>query len=160
MTILKTSQAEWDRRWLGLAKYMATEFSKDPSRKVGAVLVSPDNSRFNAAYNGFPSRMSDDPALYANRDEKLSRVVHAEINARETLNERPVGWTLYVWPFLTCDRCAAQVIQWGVRRVVAPIYTLEESSSWRESLERARRHYDECGVIHEEIEFNPLGWVA
>ena len=36
-------QDRWDRRYVGLAQHVAG-WSKDPSTKVGAVLVRPNNS--------------------------------------------------------------------------------------------------------------------
>ena len=77
---IKVSLNKWDQRFMDLAQLVST-WSKDPSTKTGAVLVSPDKKDVILGFNGFPSRMSDAPELYANREVKYSRVVHCEVNA-------------------------------------------------------------------------------
>lgn len=151
-SIPKKTQAEWDRFWLGLAKYVS-QASKDPSTKAGAVIVRPDNTLASIGFNGFPRNMPDHPELYADRAEKYPRTIHCEMNARDLLHERPIGYTLYTWPFLTCDRCAVHMAQAGIIRVVAPICPPDQATRWEETFIRARSYYDDCGVKHEEIEF-------
>lgn len=94
---------KWDKRFLEMAK-MVSSWSKDPSTQVGAVIVRPDKSVCSVGFNGFPQRMDDLPGLYAIREEKYSRIIHAEINALNFANEKMAGYTLYTYPFLTCDR--------------------------------------------------------
>jgi dCMP deaminase len=65
---------------MGLAKYIS-EWSKDPSTKVGAVIVDDEKKIVGLGFNGFPIKTSDNEELYYDRDYKLSKIVHAEINA-------------------------------------------------------------------------------
>ena len=44
---------KWDARFLDLAVYVA-DWSKDPSTKVGAVLVRPDRTIAALGFNRFP----------------------------------------------------------------------------------------------------------
>ena len=44
---------KWKLRFLGLSEYIA-QWSKDPSTKVGAVIVRPDKSIVSMGFNGFP----------------------------------------------------------------------------------------------------------
>ena len=133
----------WDEWFMGLAEYISTR-SKDPSTKCGAVIVRPNNTIASVGYNGFPRAIEDKSHLLADRDAKYARVVHAEMNAILTASEDLEGYTLYVWPFLTCERCAVHVIQTGIRRVVAP---LEDSNPrWADSFKLARDLYFEAGV--------------
>ncbi len=44
---------------MGLAEHVAT-WSKDRSRKVGCVIVGPDNEIRSLGYNGFPRGITDD----------------------------------------------------------------------------------------------------
>lgn len=114
------NQEKWDRRFLELARHISA-WSKDPSTKVGAVIVRPDRTIASVGYNGFPRGMDDDPEIYANRELKLKRVVHAEMNAILNAQEPLKGCTLYVWaPSYgpTCERCAPHVIQTGITRVI------------------------------------------
>src|SRR6266850_3709075 len=116
ITSISQSQQEWDKFYLGLCKYISTK-SKDPSTKVGAAIVRPDNSMASIGYNGFPQKMPDKSEWYANREEKYSRVVHGEINALTFCkDESLVGYTLYTTPFAPCDRCFVQMVQTGITR--------------------------------------------
>ena len=117
--MIPTTKTSWDDRFLGLAAHIAT-WSKDPSTKCGAVLVRPDRTIASLGYNGFPRGIEDAPELYANREEKYKRVVHAEMNAMLFAREPVAGMTLYTWPCLPCCRCATCIIQMGIVRVVAP----------------------------------------
>lgn len=147
------SQIEWDRFYLGLAKYVSTK-SKDPSTKFGCAIVRPDMSLASVGFNGFPKKMPDLPELYANRDEKYSRVVHGEVNAMsfcrdETLN----GYTQYGYPFMPCDRCFVQMVQKGITRFVAPKATAEQLVRWGAAFDRVRQYAKECNVIMLEVDF-------
>jgi len=70
----------WHLRFLDLAKHISN-WSKDPSTKVGAVIFDSDKRIISVGYNGFPKNISDDPEKYLNREIKYQMVVHAEINA-------------------------------------------------------------------------------
>lgn len=136
---------KWDKDYLALAKFWAERKSKDPSTQVGAVLVRPDKSVASLTYNGFPIGMDDDPYLYSDRECKLSRIIHAEMNAILLCQDRSLkGYTLYTWPLLCCDRCAMHVIQSGVRRVVS--VDLAQDSKWAGSVAKSIEYFDEAGV--------------
>lgn len=139
---------KWDRRFVKLAEVVAS-WSKDPSTKCGAVIVRPDRTVASVGFNGFPKGCSDDVALYEDRDLKLARVVHAEVNAilhaREPLN----GYTMYTYPpgyGPSCDRCTAHIIQAGIARVVHVQDTSDFASRWKEPAERGLQMYREADV--------------
>lgn len=141
---------KWDNRFLKMAREIST-WSKDPSTQCGAVIVRPDKTIVSLGYNGFPRGMPDNDELLTNRDEKLFRVVHAEMNAILTAREPLLGYTLYVWPFSPCERCAVHIIQSGIKRVVYPITNVER---WAESFQRSRKYMMECGLDLGEMRFN------
>lgn len=145
---------KWDRFFLGLARYVSTA-SKDPSTKTGAVIVRPDRTIASLGYNGFPRGCDDSPELYADRETKLSRVVHCEMNAILAAREPLHGCTLYTVPFMSCDRCAAHVIQAGIVRCVAPFPSADKLERWAEAFKRTRQIFDEAGV--SLVEVNCLG---
>lgn len=118
MSDWRRPQEDWDAFFLEAARLVSTR-SKDPDRRVGAVLVTPDRRGISYGYNGLPADMPDDPALLANRAFKLENVVHAERNCLEQSPFDPAGCTLYVTRF-PCLECACLARDRGVRRVVAP----------------------------------------
>jgi dCMP deaminase len=127
----------WDRFFLGAAEYFSTA-SKDPSTKVGSVIVAPNKSVIGIGFNGFPQGMPDDEELYLNREEKYPRMVHAEMNALLFANQPLHGCTLYTYPLLICDKCFIPLAQAGVQRFVAPIASIDAVSRWGASLDRTR----------------------
>lgn len=141
---------KWERRFLDMAQLIST-WSKDPSTQVGAVIVRPDMTVASVGYNGFPRGMKDHTSLYADRDVKLSRIVHAEMNAILHAKEPLKGYTLFTYPVLTCDRCAVHVIQSGIIRVCAPIASPELFARWHEQFKKAKEYYLEGKVIVTEL---------
>jgi dCMP deaminase len=119
--------------------------SRDPSTKVGAVILRPDNTIAAAGYNGFPRKVDDDPNIYLNKPRKLLRVVHAELNAILTSREPLHGCTIYVSPLHPCSQCAAAIIQSGITRVVARTND-RPNTTWATSFEEAGAMFSEAGV--------------
>jgi dCMP deaminase len=124
---------KWDLRFLQLAATVAT-WSRDPSTKVGAVLVRGDKTIASLGFNGFPRHIHDDPALYADRQAKYSYVVHAELNAILTAAEKPGGTSLYVDPFPPCAECTKAIIQSGICQIVSwELPGGEKGERWKDS---------------------------
>jgi dCMP deaminase len=144
-------QRKWDIRYLRLAREVST-WSKDPSTQTGAVIVRSNGSVCSTGFNGFPQNMPDDPALYANREEKYSRVVHCEINAQIFSHDPDLlGYTLYTWPFASCDRCCVQMLQAGITRFVWPEPDAEKLARWAEAFIKTKKYITESGAIWTEI---------
>lgn len=142
----------WDTCFLKLARTIS-EQSKDPSTKTGAVIVRPDKSVASIGYNGFPRQMLDLSEHYDDRNEKYSRIIHCEMNALLFCRERVNGYTLYVYPFLTCDRCFVHVAQAGIIRIVAPRATEEQLTRWGDAFDRVRRYAKETNITINEVDF-------
>jgi dCMP deaminase len=142
----------WDIFYLNMARYVATK-SKDPSTKAGAVIVRPDRSLCSVGFNGFPKGMNDDPAILADREKKYSRTVHCEVNAQIFTKEDLHGYTLYTWPFASCDRCAVQMIQTGITRYVYPEMPAEKKARWGNSMDLARDYFLEAGCEVVEVPY-------
>lgn len=137
--------SDWDDRFLKLAQHIA-QWSKDPSTKVGAVIVRPNRTIASVGYNGFPRGVNDDERLN-DRPYKYAMTVHAEANAILSANERLDGCTLYVTPLSPCSSCASILIQSGIRRVVA--YMPHQPEHWADSFAIARTMLDEAGIEWE-----------
>ncbi|RDE25170.1 CMP deaminase [Motiliproteus coralliicola] len=118
--------SKWHQRYIDLAHTVAS-WSKDPSTKVGAVIVSPNREVLSTGYNGFPRGMIDRPDWYADREFKHKHVVHAEANAilnAARYGVRLQGCTLYV-THPPCPSCARTIAQAGIEFVVYDIPTDE-----------------------------------
>lgn len=118
------SQDDWDRFWIEEAIHWATK-SKDPSTKVGCVIVSPDNDFRTAGFNGFPRGVDETIASRWERPEKYKWVEHAERNA--VYNASRVGTATlkgsiaYMnWEPIPCADCSRALAQAGVVEIVGP----------------------------------------
>jgi dCMP deaminase len=120
---------KWHNRFFDLANLVGS-WSKDPSTKVGAVIVRPDRTIASVGYNGFPRGVED---TYTTREDKLLRTVHAEANAILAAREPLHGYSLYVTPLHPCANCAALIIQAGIKFVHYKVET-ESSPAWEEHL--------------------------
>ena len=119
--------SNWEGRFFQLAQQVAT-WSKDPNKKVGAVLVRPDNTISGIGYNGFPRGVADTEARLQHKELKNLLMVHAEANA--IVNSRDpdlIGHTLYCTEFCCC-RCSGLLIQKGVSQIIVP--RINKESSW------------------------------
>lgn len=139
----------WDLRFLTLAGHIA-QWSKDPSTKVGAVIVDSRNRVVSLGFNGFPRGVLDDESRYNDKETKYSMIVHAEANAILTAPRSVENCILYTTLF-TCSDCAKLVIQSGIRRVVSFIEK-PEKPHWAKSFATAKQMYIEAGIeviLHE-----------
>lgn len=141
---------KWDYRFLKMAELIAA-WSKDPSTKVGAVIVD-DNRRIIATgYNGFAKGVRDHPYRMEDRETKYMFTVHAETNALLFAASKVTGCTLYS-TFPPCAACAALLIQAGIRRVVHYQGSDGYNERWKEDLESSSNMYSETGVTVEMLE--------
>lgn len=137
--------SKWDRRYLELAQHIA-RWSRDPSTKVGAIIVNPHDKRVvSMGFNGFPRSIYDDEERYLNREIKYALIAHAERNALDQA-EMPVhGYWMYC-TLCPCSECAKSIIQRGIQRVVCPIPTKEQEHRWGQSFTWTQRMFEEAGV--------------
>lgn len=133
---------KWDAWFLGLARYVATA-SKDPSTKVGAVLVDDARRVVSLGFNGLPRGVFDMPERLTDRDLKYKMIVHAERNAIIFAGRPVTGCTLYTVPFMPCAQCAGMIIQSGIRRVITPEVKNER---WEADFALTRQMFHEAGV--------------
>jgi dCMP deaminase len=134
---------DWDQRFLELAQQVAT-WSKDPSTKVGSVIVDAKRRVLAVGYNGFPRGVQDDPATLANRDQKLALTVHSEMNAilNSGAMSRLEGATLYATLY-PCNECAKAIVQAGITRVVT---YKADNVRWKVAHEIASDIFSQAGV--------------
>ena len=152
-----TFKPHWHKRFLCLAAHIA-QWSRDPEKKVGAVIVRPDKTIASLGFNGFPRGVEDTDARYQDKALKRELVTHAEVNAILHAHEPLTGHTLYIWPLAPCVRCAATIIQSGISHVVT--MPLKPDSNWHSTLDLAHTMFREAGItmtfIDEEIRMPEL----
>jgi dCMP deaminase len=160
---------DWHRRFIEMAGLISS-WSKDPSTKVGAIIVRPDTWTVVATgYNGFPRgvqelRPANEGMIAAveynerwRRPEKYLWVEHAERNAIYNAarnGQATEGCVLYMnyAPCPCCD-CARAVIQAGIVEVVGPDRFFDgKGDQWAESLVVSQAMLDEAGVITTTVE--------
>lgn len=149
------SNEKWDRRFLEVAK-VVSGWSKDPSSKIGAVVVNDLGQIVGTGFNGFPRGVEDTEERYNDRELKYKLVAHAEFNACIQAGERARGSTLYVYPGwgspCMCTDCTKIAIQSGIKRVVGAIREIdkEKLERWKESLALGQLMCDEAGIKTEQ----------
>jgi len=142
-TVSISRSEPWDDRFLALADHIA-DWSKDPSTKVGAVIVRPNRTIASVGYNGFPRGVDDTLERLNDRPTKYAMTVHAEANAILSAGSSVAGCTLYVTPLHPCSNCAALIIQSGIAKVVARMP--DNPAHWAESFAAAKAMFYEAGI--------------
>jgi dCMP deaminase len=138
--------ADWDTRFLLLARHIA-QWSKDPSTKVGCVVVGPDREIRSTGFNGFPRGIEDSVERLNDRERKYPLVCHAEENAimhAARIGVALKGCVAYVtWP--PCTRCARSFVQAGLSELVYPA-GMEIPERWQEDFAISSRLLSEAGL--------------
>lgn len=139
------------------------EGSKDPSTKVGAVIVGPDGEIRSTGFNGFPMGVLDLPERWNIREEKYKLVVHSERNAVLLAARAGIstnGCTVYlaakdantgeIWGGAPCLACTIELIQAGIKEIVSFPFK-NTPSRWKESLEESKKILEEVGIHYREV---------
>lgn len=141
---------KWIKRYFKLAQEVSN-WSKDPSTKVGAVIVGDNGQIVSQGYNGFPRGVYDLSERYNDRPLKYKLVVHAEMNAilNALYNGSSVkGCVIFVHNLPVCNECAKAIIQSGIKKVYMDT---EINERWQESWKMTKIMFDEANVEYEFI---------
>lgn len=147
---------KWDIRYMELAKYVS-QWSKDPSTKVGAVLVNFEQHMEFVGFNGFARGVEDSEARLNERETKYQFVVHAEVNAILKAGRVARGASLYVWPSFAipniCNECAKVAVQAGIKELIGylPDPNNPRASRWGQSISIAKVMFDEAGIQYKVV---------
>lgn len=138
---------KWTKRFMERAALIST-WSKDPSTQCGAIIVDDRNHVISEGYNGFPRGVADTQARYADRTVKLKMVLHAELNAILSVDDRSRlnGATIYVHPMPPCGQCAAAIVQVGIKRVITIKPTPEQIERWVDDFTAMENMFQEASV--------------
>ena len=143
---------KWNYRFMELALHVST-WSKDPSTKVGCVVVGPDKEIRSLGYNGFPRGVNDDLEYRQTRPIKYAFYEHSERNAIYnacSFGASLRGCTMYV-TMPPCADCARGIIQSGIKHVCylepAPNKTRTlPNGNWRDTVAASFEMFKEAGV--------------
>jgi dCMP deaminase len=118
----------WHQYFLTLCETISQK-SKDPTTKVGAVIVGPTNEVRSTGYNGFPRGVDDSKMYRYERPAKYVWTCHAEINAICAAAKvgTTLGGCLLYCSLPPCMECAKAITQVGIREVV---YNLNRHVVW------------------------------
>jgi dCMP deaminase len=132
----------WDRRYFALAQHVS-QWSRDPSTQVGAVVVGRDRRLIAFGYNGFPPGVKDTTERLADKPTKYALTQHAERNALDFARFDLEGATLVTTMF-PCQECAKSIVSRGIKRVVTPPPLDREP--WKSSSDWTQMMFQEVGI--------------
>src|SRR4051794_18251221 len=135
---------DWDTYFLSIAKQVKAK-SKDPSTKVGAIIVNTSREIIATGYNGFPRGAHDNHRL-DDQDTKYKLIVHAEQNAICSAARRGislVGGICYV-TMHPCVTCSKLLIQAGIIEVVHLATEIPER--WADDVAISASLLEECKI--------------
>lgn len=113
---MSTSQKEWDEYFMKIAEAVAAK-SKDPSSKLGCVIVDSNKRVVSVGYNGLIQGANESKMTLKERPMKYHFVIHSEMNALLYAQKNLTGCTLYNH-IATCDNCLKHCLQAGIKRFV------------------------------------------
>jgi dCMP deaminase len=156
-------ELSWDELFILQANLIAQK-SKDPSTKVGCVIVGNDNAILSMGFNGFPRNIDEHVPERWKRPEKYFWVEHAERNAiynaaRNGINLN--GARAYLnWEPKPCADCTRALIQVGIKEIIGPNRVFSgKGAGTHYSIDHAEQMLYEAGVhsryVHFNMEFDP-----
>ena len=146
----------WDEYFIKIAEAVSLR-SKDPSVKVGCVIVGPDKEIRTTGYNGMPRKIYERGEWTSRweRPLKYQVIIHSEENAifqAARIGVSLRGCSLYLnTNAVPCHQCARAIIQAGIIRVVGPDKKFPSTQDWQESLDLSEKILGEAGVKIERV---------
>ena len=111
-----SKQSEWDEYFMKIAEVVASK-SKDPSSKMGCVIVDENKRVVSLGYNGMPQGADESKMTLSERPMKYYFVIHSEMNALIFAKRVLAGCTVYN-RVATCENCLKYCLQAGITRFV------------------------------------------
>ena len=107
---------DWDEYFLKIADTVALR-SKDPSTKVGTVIVDEKHRPVSFGYNGLIQGADESKLTLSERPMKYYFSMHSEINAIIFARRDLTGCTCYS-VFAPCVDCLRFLLQAGIKKIV------------------------------------------
>ena len=109
-------QHAWDEYFMKIARTVA-EKSKDPSSKMGCVIVDKNKRVVSLGYNGMIQGADESKMTLTERPMKYYFAIHSEMNAVLFAHQDLSGCTIYN-RVATCENCLKYCLQAGISRFV------------------------------------------
>ena len=109
-------QRAWDEYFIKIAETVALK-SKDPSSKMGCVIVEPKKRVVSLGYNGMLQGADESKMTLSERPMKYYFAIHSEMNAILFAHQDLTGCTIYN-RVATCENCLKYCLQAGIKRFV------------------------------------------
>lgn len=152
--ITVNSNLNWDEYFLLTA--MITSFkSKDPSTKVGCVIVNNNKHQVSAGYNGMVAGIEESRLPWGKdksvplEHQKYGYVVHAEANAILHASKSLEGCTAYVTLF-PCNECAKLIASKKISEVVY----LSDKHKHQESTAISKKIFELAEIKYRPVEIS------
>lgn len=139
----------WITKYLNQAEFVANNYSKDPSSRIGSVIVSKDNSIISQGFNGFSRGVVDSVCRLNNREMKYEFIQHAESNCITNAARNGIALndsTIFVYGLPICSNCAGMIINAGIKNVYIRLKKDIDWSRWEESWSYSKIMFHEAGV--------------
>ncbi len=113
---MNKKQREWDEYFMKIAETVALK-SKDPSSKMGCVIVDQNKRVVSVGFNGMIQSADESKMTLTERPMKYYFAIHSEMNALIYARQDLKGCTIYN-RVATCENCLKYCLQAGIKRFV------------------------------------------
>lgn len=113
---MNNEQRAWDEYFIKIVEVVA-EKSKDPSSKMGCVIVDENKRVVSLGYNGLVQGADESKMTLSERPMKYYFAIHSEMNAILFARRDLTGCTIYN-RVATCENCLKYALQAGIKRFV------------------------------------------
>ena len=113
---MNQKQREWDEYFMQIAEAVSLK-SKDPSSKMGCVIVDQNKRVVSMGYNGMVQGANESKMTLSERPMKYYFAIHSEMNALIFAKRDLTGCTVYN-RVATCENCLKYCLQAGIKRFV------------------------------------------
>jgi len=124
--------------------------SKNPKRKIGAIILSPDMCIVSTGYNDPPRGVYDNAYRYG-EPYKQFYMSHAEENAiaqAARIGHATQNCYMLITESMPCARCSRLIVQAGIVQVYYPQF-FPVSEKWKLDFECSKAILNEAGVYCE-----------
>lgn len=148
----------WDVRFLKLIINETSNWSKDPSSKVSAIIVDEFNHVKTMSYNGFPRGIDDTLDRLNDRVTKYKLIQHAEMNAISICAKLGIETDncKIICTHFPCSTCTGAIINAGLKKIVTQTPIDGYLQRWNEDITISKMMIQEAGVELVTMDLNTI----